>query len=282
MIIDKETNKVYFSELLKSDKYQDACRSITTILDKHKIDYSFLQGTKDIWARDYMPVQKDKGSFIQFRYEPWYLKGYLHLQSNPKEVCAANGIDPITSDINLDGGNVIKWHDKVIISTRVFEENQGYDKIKLIAEIERLFDARVILIPDIKKGNDMTGHADGYVRFIDGNTILVNEIKDNEFKYWLNGFQKMARENQLNCIEVPWFEYKVKDHPDSAIGLYLNYLEIGNLIILPVFEVENHLNDEVLDLFKSLLPYKNIEPVKINEIAQEGGLMNCISWNIKA
>lgn len=283
MIIDKETNKVYFSEWLKTDSvYRDACSRITTILDKYKIEYAFLKETKDIWARDYMPVQKDIGSFIQFRYEPWYLQDQLEFQSDPEIVCAANDIKQVTvSNINLDGGNVIKWHDKVIISKRVFEENQDFDKIKLIAEIERLFDARVILIPDIKKAYDMTGHADGYVRFVDENTILVNEIKENEFKYWKTDFLKMAKENHLNCIEVPWFEHEVKAFPDSAIGLYLNYLEIKNLIILPIFDVPGNLDQKVIDLFKSLSPYKNIEPIKINEVAQEGGLMNCISWNIK-
>ena len=104
----------------------------------------------------------------------------------------------------------------------------------------------------------MTGHADGYVRIIDNNTILVNEIKENEYKYWMDGFIKMVKQHQLNCIEVPWFEYKVKDKPDSAIGLYLNYLEIEDLIILPVFEVKGNMDQKIIDLFESLFPYKYI------------------------
>lgn len=127
----------------------------------------------------------------------------------------------------------------------------------------------------------MTGHADGYVRFIDNNTILVNEIKENEYKYWLDGFQKMVKQHHLNCIEIPWFEFTVKDCPDSAVGLYLNYLEIGNLIILPIFDVAGNMDQKIIDMFISIFPYKIIEPVKINEVAKEGGLMNCISWNIK-
>jgi agmatine deiminase len=127
----------------------------------------------------------------------------------------------------------------------------------------------------------MTGHADGYVRFFNEKTILVNEIKDNEYKYWLTGFQKMVKEHGFDYIEVPWFDHKVKDYPDSAIGLYLNYLEVGNLIILPIFDVKSNMDQKVVDLFKSLFPFKSIEPVKINQVAHEGGLMNCISWNIK-
>lgn len=282
MITDNETNKVYFSELLKTNSdYEDAYNGIIRILNKHKVDYDFLIGTKDIWARDYMPVQKDVGSFVQFRYEPYYLKDQLEFQSDPKVICVAHNLNPVISNINLDGGNVIKWHDKVIISTRVFRENFGYGDSKLIADIENLLEAQVILIPEIRPGNDLTGHADGYVRFIDANTIMVNEIKNNEFKYWLDGFQKMVKQHQLNCIEVPWFEFKMKNFPDAAIGLYLNYLELGNLIILPIFDVAGNMDQKVIDLFRSLFPYKDIEPVKINQVANEGGLMNCISWNIK-
>ena len=91
----------------------------------------------------------------------------------------------------------------------------------------------------------------------------------------------MVKQHQLNCIEEPWFEFKVKNFPDSAIGLYLNYLEVGNLIILPIFDVKGNMDQRVIDLFTSLFPYKQIEPVNINQVAHEGGLMNCISWNIK-
>ena len=167
MITDNETNKVYFSELLKTNPdYKEAYNGIIRILDKHKIEYAFLEETKDIWARDYMPVQKDLGSFVQFRYEPSYLQNDLDYQSEPKVVCAANDLNPAISNINLDGGNVIKWHDKVIISTRIFRENLGYGDSKLIADIEDLLEAQVILIPEINPRNDLTGHADGYVRLL--------------------------------------------------------------------------------------------------------------------
>jgi agmatine deiminase len=67
MIIDKETNKVYFSELLKNNSvYEESYNGIIRILDKHKINYDFLKGTKDIWARDYMPIQKEVGSVNNF------------------------------------------------------------------------------------------------------------------------------------------------------------------------------------------------------------------------
>jgi len=62
----------------------------------------------------------------------------------------------------------------------------------------------------------------------------------------------------------------------------VNYLEIGNLIVFPVFELEGNKDEEAFDLISSLYPNKFIERINITDIAIEGGLMNCISWNIKA
>src|SRR6478735_10334179 len=124
MIIDKESNTVYFSDILRTqDEFISTFERIKALLDKFQINYNFLTNTKDIWCRDYMPIQIAPNDFIQFRYEPWYLKNYPHLQSDPRKVLESNKITAKFSNINLDGGNVIRWSDKVILTTRVFKEN---------------------------------------------------------------------------------------------------------------------------------------------------------------
>src|SRR5687768_8332324 len=127
MIIDKETNFVYFSEILSTDcRFEETYLKIKSLLDKHRVHNGLLKGTKDIWCRDYMPVQIQENQFVQFRYEPSYLKECLHLQSIPKAVLAHNDIQARYSDINLDGGNVLRWSDRAIITDRIFEENPAY------------------------------------------------------------------------------------------------------------------------------------------------------------
>jgi len=91
----------------------------------------------------------------------------------------------------------------------------------------------------------------------------------------------MVNEANLDYVEVPWFEFKDRKFPDNAIGCYVNYLEISDLIILPIFEKDHLMDQEVFDLFNSLFSDRTIEVVNINEIGLEGGLLNCISWTIK-
>lgn len=279
MITDKETNTVYFSDLvLAKGEFKDTFSRIKSILDKNSIDCKFLTDTKDIWCRDYMPIQKGVNKFVQFRYEPSYLKDELSIQSDPRTILKSNSFRAEFSNINLDGGNVIRWSDKAILTTRVFKENPTIENKQLIQIIENLLEAEVLLIPDITF--DTFGHADGHVRFIDKNTILVNELK-NEFNYWKNGFMKMIKQNGLDYVEIPWFEYKDKDYPESAIGGYTNYLEIGDLILFPVFEILGNKDHEAVGIINKAFPDRTVETLNVNEIAKYGGLLNCITWTIK-
>jgi agmatine deiminase len=280
MVAGKETDTVYFSENLLTDKrFIKTCSALTELLEKHLIKYDFLKATKDIWCRDYMPIQIEKGKFVQFRYEPSYLKDDLELQSDPKEVCKAKNIKPQFSKINLDGGNVVNWSDRAIITDRVFDENPEYlSKNKLIAEIEKLLEVEIIVIPQIK--SDMTGHADGMVRFVDRNTLLGNN-REQEYKYWKNGINKILKEKGIEYIDISFLDHKEKHYPDHAIGCYVNYLEVGNLIVIPIFETEKNKDQEVYDKFKEIFPNRKIETINYNEIGFFGGLLNCTTWTIK-
>ncbi|MDO4949348.1 MAG: agmatine deiminase family protein [Bacteroidales bacterium] len=273
-------NTVYVSSILK-EKFPHAAEELFSVLRKHKVTVKELNNTKDIWCRDYMPVQNSMGELIQFKYNPSYLRGkteWEESRSDVREVCSSNGITPIFSNLNIDGGNVILCEDKAVLTDRIFLENPGYDKNRLISELEGLLKAKVIIIPAIK--TDVTGHADGMVRFVDKDTLLGNDL-NVEYKYIRDGINKACSENGLNYINVPFFEQKSnKNHPMNAIGIYVNYLEVDNLIVLPKFNVDGNRDEETIGLFKKIFPNRIIETIDYNEVALEGGLLNCSTWTI--
>ena len=274
---------VYLSELLEK-RFPESFNRLTSILKKHGVEYRLLKGTKDIWCRDYMPIQTESGKLIQFRYEPSYLKGnkeWEDSRSDVREVCRLNGFEPVFSNINLDGGNVLLCSGRAIVSDRIFTENSEYtDKDQLVKDLSELLEAEVIIIP--AQNSDMTGHADGMVRFIDHDTILGNNRSD-EYKYWANGIEKVLKDYNLKYVDVPFFYgYKDSRHPDHAIGVYVNYLEVSNLIVLPVFEVEGNKDAEAISALKQIFPNKIIEVINFNDVALEGGVLNCSTWTYKS
>ena len=269
---------VYLSELLM-DKFPETCKNLITILEKHHVKYSFIKGTKDIWCRDYMPVQTESGKFIQFRYEPSYLKGkkeWEDSRSDVKEVCRLNNINATFSDINLDGGNVLICDGRAILSDRIFSENPNYEKDSLINELSKLLECEIIIIP-AQKG-DMTGHADGMVRFVDRNTILGND-RAKESQKWTKGIQKVIDQYKLTYIDIPFFEDKDRKHPISAIGIYVNYLEVNDLIVMPIFNRDE--DKQALEIFKKTFPNKEIETIDYSDVAKEGGVLNCTTWVVR-
>ena len=270
---------VYLSELLMS-KFPETCKNLIAILEKHHVKYSFIKGTKDIWCRDYMPVQTESGKFIQFRYEPSYLKGkkeWEDSRSDVKEVCRLNNIDATFSYINLDGGNVLICDGRAILSDRIFSENPNFEKDSLINELSKLLECEIIIIP-AQKG-DYTGHADGMVRIVDRNTILGNKLAD-EYKYWQKGMQKVIDTYNLTYIDVPFItDLKDPKHPDSAIGIYVNYLEVNDLIVMPIFNRDE--DRQVLEILQRTFPNKIIETIDYNDVAKEGGILNCTTWVVR-
>ena len=270
---------VYLSELLK-ERHPETCDNLIKILEKHKTHYAFIKGTKDIWCRDYMPVQTPSGKFIQFKYDPSYLKGTTQLEasrSDVREICKLNNIKAEFSDINLDGGNVLICDDRAILSDRIFDENPNYEKDALVKELSRLLECEIIIIPSLRsKDEDFTGHADGMVRFVDRNTIIGNN-RVQEYKYWQDGMNKVIMTYNLTYIDIPCIVSK-KDpkHPDSALGIYVNYLEVNNLIVVPKFDREE--DKEVVEILQKAFPDKQIETINYNDVALEGGLLNCTTW----
>ena len=143
-------------------------------------------------------------------------------------------------------------------------------------ELSRLLECEIIIIP--AENDDMTGHADGMVRFVNRNTILGNKLAD-EYKYWREKIQKIIDKNGWNYIDVPFFEPKDPKHPLSAVGIYVNYLEVNNLIVLPVFGRDE--DKQAIDIIQNAFPDRIIETINYNDVAQEGGLLNCTTWVVR-
>ncbi len=275
---NKKEQTVYMSELLKT-RFPDACNRLIGILEKHSVKYAFLKGTKDIWCRDYMPVQTESGKFIQFKYEPSYLKGnkeWEESRSDVEEVCRMNNIHAQISDINLDGGNVLICEGRAILSDRIFSENPERTEQELIDELGKLLECEIIIIKALNsKDEDFTGHVDGMVRFVNRNTILGNRLAD-DYKYIQDDRRKIIEKYNLKYIDVPFF---TTDNRDSAIGIYVNYLEVNDLIVVPVFGRDE--DKEAVDIIQKAFPNKVIETINYDDVALEGGLLNCTTWVVR-
>lgn len=277
MIKDSQTNILYLADTLPLKYPAFYVRLVKTLKECH-VEYRLLPNTKDVWAVDYMPVQVSDNQFVQFGYNPDYLKPakWHKTITDVDEVCNTIKIKPVKSNISLDGGNISKSRLIVIMCDKVFKENPAFKEKELIKALQSAFDVdKIFFVP--QDMNDFTGHADGMVRFLNEDTVLINDYSSESPEFQL-AFRMSLHNAGLDYIEIPYCpDLNTKD---SAKGLYLNYLEMDKVILLPVFGIKE--DEATVKHFEDLFVGYTVRTVESNEIAVQGGVLNCISWNIKS
>jgi agmatine deiminase len=166
----------------------------------------------------------------------------------------------------------------VIVTSKVLKENPGYPEQDLIAEIKnQLHIKQLIIIPH--EPGDILGHADGMVRFANENTVLVNQYPKNkvylEFAYELRCALMNAG---LRIIDLPYTSWQNQDSID-ATGCYVNFLEVGNCIIHPIYVQPNDQLAEIV--LRNTFPNRELIDIDCRELAKLGGVLNCATWNIR-
>ncbi|TPE43605.1 agmatine deiminase family protein [Pontibacter mangrovi] len=277
MITDDQTNFLYLADTLPK-MYPDFYQNLEKVLTECSISFELLPGTKDIWSRDYMPIQLAADRFVQFVFDPDYLqsKQWQKTISDTNAICSSIGIVPTKSAIKVDGGNVVRASNKAIMCDKVFTENPQIPEKKLIKALqEHLEVERIVIIP--ADSSDKIGHADGMVRFLDDRTVLINDYS-KEKPQFQRSFRMALHNAGLDWMEIPYNPY-CNAKPIHANGVYINYLQMKEVIILPVFGMKE--DEQVVRQFEQLSPASNIATVDSNDIAAQGGVLNCITWNIK-
>lgn len=277
MIPDSCCNRVYFSA-----KLPEACpltyRGLTEILDRYGVPHSLLQGTNDIWCRDYMPVQVTPWDFVSFGYRPDYLldtKVHKTSITDGHEAAQSNGITHLADrkDILVDGGNLVHCGMTVLMTAKVFEENPGMDTEYLCRSLKSLLGADVIFLP--WDANEIYGHTDGLVRFIDEDTVLMTNYEQFDRKMAAR-FRKILKARVKNVEEL---KFDVESLSDCSWA-YVNWLQTEQVLILPKFNIPE--DSQAFAQIEKLMPgYRGrIEMVDATDLIRYEGCLNCASWTV--
>ena len=270
MIPDYGCNAVFFSEWLKKD-YSDIYKGLARILNKHNVAYDIIPNTKDVWCRDYMPLQLDKERYLCYEYKPDYLmkngnnRKYI---TDSLNVCRDMQLNIKETPLIMDGGNVVKVGNKAIMTEKVFVENPSMDEDSLKKQLEKQMECEVVFIPWDR--NEKYGHSDGIIKSISDNTILMTNYHDFDREYTNEVVKRLSSK-----FEIETLSYKVrKTAPES--WAYINFLTVGKLIVLPVLGIEE--DEQALKQIQKICPDSIIEQLNISELVKDGGGLNCISW----
>lgn len=278
MIADWEYDTVFLSELLPG-RHPEICSRLLSMLEDHAIEVRFLAGTKDIWARDYSPIQVSEGEFVHFQYSPDYLVGYSELQTGRQVAEPYRRLGECElSSINLDGGNLVSSGNVAIATEKIFRENAGWKKRDLISELCRVLRLdKLITIP--KEPYDPIGHADAMVRFIDGTSVLVNDYSAVDHRFGAQLIDELTRHG-LSIRTMPYFHAsQTSGGIPAAVGCFTNFLHTSKVIVAPTYG--HHFDDQALQTLESAFPSPPVVGIECSNLANEGGVLNCIAAGAK-
>lgn len=273
IITENQTNKVYLAEGLIH--YKHVYNNLVVALSQEQIQVEILPRTrskKHIWARDYMPVQLSKDRFLLYEYLPDYLQEDNQYYPDYEGIVGDLHLNCDATFIILDGGNMVKCGDKVIMTDKIFQENPKWVKHALVDKLEELLNATVVLIPWDRY--DIYGHADGMVQYISDERVLLNNYADIDMS---------LRERLIKALEPHFYiEELVFGTPRSGklSWAYLNFLRVKNCVFVPGLHAKE--DPLALEHIQNFFPdCKVIQIQGCEELAREGGALHCVSWNIK-
>jgi len=274
MILEKYNNTVYLSSMM-AEVCPVTYQGMVDVLERYDVPVILLEGTKDIWCRDFMPLQVGEDRLVRYDYDPDYLKTprWRGAHSDNREVCKLNGIvyDDALGGVVIDGGNVVHGEHKVVMTSKVFEENPQYSVRELSTMIEEALDAELIVLP--WDTNEMFGHTDGILRLVDDDTMVMTNYRQ---------FDPAMAKRFLNCLK-PHFKtihelrYDEK-RANKNNWAYINWLQTYRVVVLPSFGCKED-EQALLQISRFVPEYQGrIEMVDARDLICYKGGLNCASW----
>jgi agmatine deiminase len=274
MIPDRNHNLVFLAATLRV-RHPVLFADLEKTLAEHRIQVRELHNVRDQWTRDYCPVQIAPGNLVKFCYDPDYLRDEPELKTGDGIVRAFREFGRCRrSSIILDGGNVVASRTNAIVTDKVYKENPGLSRAELRDRLRTVLTVdQLIVIP--KEPLDPIGHSDAMVRFIDEQSVLVNDYTKVDPSFGKRLFMVLRRHKLAVELMPYWPEKRSRQGIPSAVGCYTNFLMTEKVLVAPVYGKKH--DDVALKKLESVFPGLPIVPLNCTVLAREGGVANCIS-----
>lgn len=172
----------------------------------------------------------------------------------------------------IDGGNIVKCGDTIVMTEKVFHENKEYSREDIVDMLHYAFECDIMFLPWDR--SEPYGHSDGIIHYLGDNKVLLTNYDDFDSDYYQQF--KIILEQKFEVIPL---QYHLKEkHIDN--WCYINYLHIGNLIIVPQLGIPE--DKMAIEQIQKALPDAKVVGIPAIEAVKDGGALNCLSWNIDA
>jgi agmatine/peptidylarginine deiminase len=270
--LPRKTNLIVFVKSAEiSKKVSRLHRNTTTLVNSE---------LSSIWLRDSAGFNMGT-HIVKPIFKPKYYRKYFEeaalIDQNMKIIHSILGIDMVKIPLIWDCGNLVTNGEIGFITDQVLADNKkSHNEIQVKEIIKSHLTIEPIIIPT--HPDDIYGHSDGYLSFINRTTIAISKYPETANKKdlrYLEEVKAIVQNHVSNVIEIlenP--SYEENNGIESAKGLYVNMLSFGNLIFMPSYgdSEEEKYNKDLLS------KYGKVYTIACDELAPFGGLLHCISF----
>lgn len=279
MISEKQTNFVYLSRVLASDSQLSSLwKSLKEIFDDQNVQYELLDNVETIQIKDSMPLQATETGFVAFASPSDFDEGSSVAQLSDKAI-ANLSLRPEQCDVAFHARDIVVCDRKAVISDKSLFINNSKDKKQVTDELLRFLRlTEVSVVPLPRKG--FHWQITDLLRLMNNNTLLVSDLTPIK-RSWVKDFEKSLHETDKLLMPFPSAMRAESEQGDyqSTKGCYLNFVQIGSLIVFPQYGVPE--DEPALKMVKKLYPYCKVFSVDCNVLAERNLGLNAIMWNVK-
>jgi len=267
-----KTNLIVFVKTAEISKKVSKLHRNTTTLVNNELS--------SIWLRDSAGFNM-RTHIVKPVFKPKYYRKYFDeaavIDQSMKVIHSILGIDMVKIPLIWDCGNLITNGEVGFITDQIlFDNKKSFDENQIKEIIRSNLKIKPVIIPTHPE--DVFGHSDAFLSFLKHDTLAISKYPDEadkkDLKY-LDDLKQIVQKSVSHVIEINENPtYEVNNEIESAKGLYVNLLSIGNKIFMPSYE-NNDTEKKNLD---RLSKYGKVYPIPCNELALFGGLLHCISF----
>ena len=246
----------------------------------------------DLWARDTLPnfLVGDDGRLgaAHATFNGWGDKQTHDADAQLAQVAAdEQGVELTDSGLVGEGGGLeVDGAGTVMAAESSWvndNRNPGMTRDEVEERILDMVGADRMIWVDGLAGEDITdGHIDTLARFVDEDTILVENPLGDPDDPWVKAAQRTKQQlSEARTRDGRPYEIVEIDQPtetraegDEFLSSYLNYYLVNGAVIAPEFG-DTEADRAARDVLQSLYPGREIVMVDIDAIAEGGGGIHC-------
>ena len=124
-------------------------------------------------------------------------------------------------DLVMDGGNVVKCGDTVVMTEKVFFENKdkSHDEVELL--LHEAFGCDILFLPWDKK--EVFGHSDGIVHYASDGKVLLTNYDDFSIYY----YRRFRKALETKCLRIVYARLLLKSHYIAIFVLTMCFFELA-------------------------------------------------------